>query len=76
MYGEIVSGWERDGDALKMEVEIPANTSATLHIPGSAEDILINGAEIANSGIEFETVDGNMVGVTGSGHYTIQTKLD
>lgn len=76
MYGEIVSGWELDGDQLTMNVVIPANTSATLHIPGTSEDITINGNKIANSGIDFRELDGSMVGKTGSGHYTVVTILN
>jgi len=75
MYGEIVSGWELEGEQLTMKVKIPANTSATLHIPGAAGDILINGAGIADSGIDFKDSEGEMVGVTGSGSYSIVTKL-
>ena len=76
MYGEIASGWKLEGDKLTMEVEIPDNTSATLHIPGSAADVLINGKGIAESGIDFKETEGKIVGLTGSGSYTIVTKLN
>ena len=33
-YGRIVSNWKRDGDMLTMDVTIPANTTATVHVPG------------------------------------------
>ncbi len=74
MYGEIVSGWILEDDQLTMEVKIPVNTSATLHIPGTSDDILINGDNMGDSGIEFKEADGKMVGVIGSGSYTIITK--
>jgi alpha-L-rhamnosidase len=32
-YGRIVSNWERAGGKLRMEVTIPANTTATMHVP-------------------------------------------
>jgi alpha-L-rhamnosidase len=32
-YGEIVSGWERKGDKMVLQVKIPANTTATLTLP-------------------------------------------
>lgn len=33
-YGKIVSNWNRDGDTVTMDVTIPANTSAEIHVPG------------------------------------------
>ncbi len=35
MYGTIVSEWKVDGDAIRYHFEIPANTTATLTLPGS-----------------------------------------
>ncbi|MEN8228913.1 MAG: glycoside hydrolase family 78 protein [Bacteroidota bacterium] len=75
MYGEIISGWKLEDDQLTMEVKIPVNTSATLHIPGAPDEILINGDNMDDSGIEFKEAGGKMVGVTGSGSYSIVTKL-
>lgn len=37
MYGKIVSSWNIVGEQLNIEVEIPANTSATLVFPGTKE---------------------------------------
>jgi len=34
MYGKIVSGWKVEGDEFIYEVEIPANTTATVILPG------------------------------------------
>lgn len=75
MYGEIVSGWMLEGDKLTMEVVVPANTSATIHIPGGSSGIKINGASLEDSGIEFKEMDGKVLGKTGSGTYTIVTSL-
>ena len=33
MYGTIQSGWEIKGDSIKLTVEIPPNTTATLKLP-------------------------------------------
>ena len=33
-YGRIVSHWRRDGKQLTLDITIPANTSATVHVPG------------------------------------------
>ena len=75
MYGTIVSGWSSEGERFTMEVEIPANTSATIHIPEEASEIQINGSDPASSGLDFKEVDGHMVGEAGSGKYTIECKL-
>jgi alpha-L-rhamnosidase len=75
MYGEIVSGWQLEDEQLTMEVEIPANTTATIHIPGDSSGITINGSSLAKSGIEFKELEGKVLGKTGSGTYTIQTSL-
>ena len=33
-YGRIVSNWKRSGNKLTMDVTIPANTTAIVHVPG------------------------------------------
>jgi alpha-L-rhamnosidase len=33
IHGRIVSNWRREGDALTMDVTIPANTAATVYVP-------------------------------------------
>ncbi|MCK5065953.1 MAG: alpha-rhamnosidase, partial [Bacteroidales bacterium] len=75
MYGEIVSGWKLEGDQMTMEIEVPANTSATIHIPGGPSGIVVNGTPLEESGISFKKLDGKVVGKTGSGSYTIVTSL-
>ena len=75
MYGEIVSGWKLDGKQLTMEVVIPANTSATIHIPGASSGITVNGSGLEDSGFEIKELEGKVLGRTGSGTYTIVTTL-
>jgi alpha-L-rhamnosidase len=76
MYGEIVSGWKLEGEKLTMEVEIPVNTSATIHIPGNAVLIDINGSPLVDMGMDYKEIDGETVLLTGSGTYMIVTSLD
>ncbi len=76
MYGTITSGWTSQGENFTMEVEIPVNTSATIHIPEGASEIKINGSDPGSSGFDFKEVDGQTVGKTGSGKYTIECKLN
>jgi alpha-L-rhamnosidase len=75
MYGEIVSGWELEGEKLTMEVAVPANTSATIHIPGAVSGISINGSSLEQSGISYQEKDGQVLAEAGSGSYTISTSL-
>ena len=43
-YGMIVSDWKRQGDKFNLQVEIPANTTATIFIPtNSNQSIIMNG---------------------------------
>ena len=76
MYGTIASGWVIDGEHLTMEVEIPVNTSATIHIPAGAREIKINDSGVGESGFDFKEVNGQVVGKVGSGKYTIDCKLN
>jgi alpha-L-rhamnosidase len=38
-YGKIVSGWEIKGDSTVLNVTIPANTSATIILPGTKHEV-------------------------------------
>jgi alpha-L-rhamnosidase len=75
LYGQIVSGWTLEGEKLTMEVEIPANTSATIHIPGDSPLIDINGSPLVDMGMEYWDNKGETVLKTGSGKFSIVTTL-
>ena len=75
MYGEIASGWELEGEKLTMKVQIPANTSATIHIPGDPSDIEINSSGLDDLGMDYKNVGGKTVLTAGSGSYAIVTSL-
>jgi alpha-L-rhamnosidase len=75
MYGEIVSGWKLEGDHLTMNVVIPANTGASIHIPGDPASIMINNSALAASGMDFRMANGETVVNTGSGKYVIVTSF-
>lgn len=38
MYGEIKSGWKRTGSVMEISIEIPANTTAEIILPGAKMD--------------------------------------
>ena len=45
-YGLISSEWHKDGDKFDWQIEIPANTTATIILPGSPRSITKNGQPV------------------------------
>ena len=76
-YGEIVSDWsvrtpseKKNGDTFELNVEIPANTTATIYIPAKAnQPVTANGELIA-----AKYIDGKAVIKIGSGKYHFKAK--
>jgi alpha-L-rhamnosidase len=71
-YGKVSNSWKIDNDRVLMDVEIPANTTATVYIPAANADAVTESAiklssinEIKVTGIE----DGYVVVQLGSGVY-------
>ncbi len=63
LYGPITSSWKRAGGGLEMEVTIPPNTSATIHVPST-------GKVTESGGLKPARVEqGYTVFETGSGTY-------
>ena len=73
LYGEIRSAWKREGKRLRLDVRIPANTSATVTIPMSQQQALREGGQPIE-GRPFVTVSKRtateVVLTLGSGDYT------
>jgi alpha-L-rhamnosidase len=70
--GRIFSNWKRDGNLLKLEVEIPANTTALVYLPVSeAGQVKEGGKPVERSpGVQSVRQDGsNMILEVGSGRY-------
>ncbi|MBI2275685.1 MAG: family 78 glycoside hydrolase catalytic domain [Bacteroidetes bacterium] len=71
-YGKLSNSWRVTGDQLLMEVEVPANTIATVFVPAkSADDITESGAPLTQSkDIKLlETKEGSVRLSLGSGKY-------
>ena len=51
-YGRIVSNWKREGDRVTMEVTVPANATATVHVLANAM------AEVSESGCPLDKAPG------------------
>ncbi|BBI31680.1 glycoside hydrolase family 78 protein [Cohnella abietis] len=73
MYGEIRSYWKKaEGGGMELEVTVPVNTSAEVHLPGALlNSIKESGISLDEAkGVDFaEQADGAAVVRVGSGHY-------
>lgn len=71
-HGRIVSNWRVRGQDFELDVRVPANTTATVHVPAkSAESIRVDGQPLTsdrNAKI-VRTADDRMVLSVGSGRY-------
>ncbi len=76
-YGTIVSGWERKDGIIIFTVKIPANTIATITLPGvNAENLTEHGKSFRdNKNLENIKTDGNKIVMeAGSGDYIFEAK--
>jgi alpha-L-rhamnosidase len=77
LYGRIVSNWQREGSRLTMDVTIPINTTATVHVPAEdAAGVSESGKPAAQSaGVKFlRMANGAAVYEVGSGVYQFTSK--
>ncbi len=75
--GKIETRWRLEGDDLRLEVTIPANTTAFVYVPAAkAEDVSESGRPAAESpGVRFLRLeDGSAVFEVGSGNYAFVSK--
>jgi alpha-L-rhamnosidase len=78
IHGRIVSNWRRAENKFDLEVEIPANTMATIYLPAnSVEKISEGGKSLAKvNGVKFLRVEGDRaVLAVDSGKYRFVSKL-
>jgi hypothetical protein len=71
-YGEAASGWKIEGNRLRVTARVPANTRATVHLPGARlERVRENGSTLASTlGVSRSIQSGDTVVVeVGSGNY-------
>jgi alpha-L-rhamnosidase len=77
-YGVIPSEWRRKGDALTLEVEIPPNSRATVHVPArNAEAVTESGKSIGEAeGVKFLRFENNRaVYAVESGRYRFESQV-
>jgi alpha-L-rhamnosidase len=54
LYGEHVSGWRLDDGRLHVEVQIPANTSASVVLPGDGAGVVLDGVPVQGGAVKHE----------------------
>jgi len=75
IHGRIVSNWKKEGGKLTMQVTIPANTSATVHVPAKDAALVTESSKPAAKaeGVKFLRMEnGAAVYAVGSGIYQFQ----
>jgi alpha-L-rhamnosidase len=78
VYGRITSNWECEAGRLRMDVTIPANTTAEVHVPvKDGNTVTESGRPIADvTGVKFLRMqDGVPVYAVGSGSYRFESPL-
>ncbi|ANW95875.1 rhamnosidase [Wenyingzhuangia fucanilytica] len=77
-YGEASSSWNIENNTFYLDVVIPPNTTAEIHIPNTTQNkVLVNGNTLSNnSDLKLINSDKNsIVIIAESGTYNFQTKL-
>jgi alpha-L-rhamnosidase len=76
--GEIETEWEHDGDTFRLEVTVPVNATATVHVPTSDPRDVTEGGRPAGraDGVRLlEVRDGYAVYEVGSGTYRFRSEI-
>ena len=77
-YGLIASEWQKQAGVFRWKVTIPANTTATVHVPASSADsVTENGNAAAQArGVKLVKIEnGRPVFSIGSGNYTFESRI-
>lgn len=78
LYGAIGSSWQVDGDTFRWKVSVPPNTQATIHVPTSDEETVLESGQPLGEAAGLSRVSGGPSGVVlaaASGHYTFECVL-
>ncbi len=78
IHGPIVSNWKRERDRFTLDVAIPANTTATVHVPAKQPRLVREGDSPANrsQGVKYLRQEaGAAVYRVGSGRYRFESEL-
>jgi alpha-L-rhamnosidase len=75
IYGKIASSWKKGPDGLIMDVSVPANTTAIVHLPFSTGDTITEGGKPVSRRRAIRTIaetEDEMVVEVGSGDYSFR----
>jgi alpha-L-rhamnosidase len=77
IHGPIETHWSHEGSKLRLKISVPANTTATVRVPGVTPNRLYEGSKLVGlaRGVNFQGMDGDasVFGVA-SGDYDFWTK--
>lgn len=79
LYGTIVSNWTRKNGTMTLHVEVPPNSTATIHLPtGDRASIRESGQSLEKApGVRFRGMEnGRAVVSVGAGHYSFVSTCD
>jgi alpha-L-rhamnosidase len=78
MFGVIESGWRTEGKKLSLEITIPWNTTATIHVPTGTGEITEGGRPAVESeGVKLVAKEADsVVFEVGAGRYSFASTLD
>jgi alpha-L-rhamnosidase len=72
LYGTVASAWTLDGSTFTLTLDVPANTRATIRLPGAkTESVTLDGKPlVTGNGVgEVKQADSDVAVEAGSGHY-------
>ncbi len=76
-YGKISSAWKKNNKSFELNVEIPANSTATIYLPAKDDDTITESGQPVNNspGIQFlRHEQGKALIAVGSGYYVFKVK--
>jgi hypothetical protein len=74
-YGQIICNWEKQKDFTLINVEIPANSSATLFLPVNETSIVTEGDKVLGKSSDVQVLkreNGQLICYIGSGKYSFR----
>jgi alpha-L-rhamnosidase len=77
MHGKIISAWKIEGREMTYDLEIPANTSATVYLPAESVETTTESDRPIKDSSDVEIADfenGEIIIKVGSGNYKFKSK--
>jgi alpha-L-rhamnosidase len=71
-YGKVISEWKKENGNVVLNVEVPANTTATIFVPANTIDVITESGKRVNNLKDLkllESKDGYVIFNAGSGKY-------